>query len=70
MIHGGSRSAAVVKQGALALLSRTPEFRVEYLEVVDPATFQPVETISGDVRIVAAVWLGDVRLIDNILVRC
>ncbi len=70
LIHGGSRSAVIVKQGALALLSRTPEFRVEYLDIVNPATFQPVDMVSGDVRITAAAWLGDVRLIDNILVRC
>jgi len=68
MTRGGSRSAAVVKQGALALLARTPEIRVEYLEVVDPATFQPVDTVTSDVRIAAAAWLGDVRLIDNLLV--
>jgi pantoate--beta-alanine ligase len=42
---------------------------VEYLEVVDPTTFEPVQTITGDVRIAAAVWLGDVRLIDNVFVH-
>jgi pantoate--beta-alanine ligase len=68
-IRSGSRSGAAVKQNALALLARTPELRVEYLEVVDPATFQPMETMEGEVRVVAAVWLGEVRLIDNILVR-
>jgi pantoate--beta-alanine ligase len=68
MIRGGSRSAAAVMQGALALLSRDPALRVEYLEVVDPATFQPVEQVNGAVRIVAAVWLGEVRLIDNVFV--
>ncbi len=68
MIRGGSRSAVAAAQGALALLSRTPAIRVEYLEVVDPATFQPVDTITGEARIVAAVWLGEVRLIDNVFV--
>jgi len=53
---------------ALEMLSATPEIRIEYLEVVDPTTFQPVEQITGDVRIVAAVWVGEVRLIDNLLV--
>lgn len=55
------------RQAALRILSDVPEIRVEYLEVVDPATFQSVAKISGPVRIVAAVWLGGVRLIDNIL---
>jgi len=65
LIRGGSRSAAAVRQDAIALLGR---LRVEYLEIVDPATFQPVEGINGAVRVVAAVWLGEVRLIDNLLV--
>jgi len=67
MIHGGERSAAAVKQSALAILASTPEIRVEYLEVVDPATFHSLDTIVGKVCIAAAVWLGQVRLIDNTL---
>jgi len=51
---------------ALELLASVPEIRVDYLEIVDPATFQPVNEIAAGVRIVAAVWLGEVRLIDNL----
>ena len=67
-IRSGERSAAAVKQSALAILARAPEIRVEYLEVVDPATFHSLDTIAGEIRIAAAVWLGQVRLIDNALV--
>ena len=68
LILSGSQSAEAVRRGALAVLSRNPALRVQYLDVVDSATFQPVETIAGTVRIVAAVWLGEVRLIDNLLI--
>jgi pantothenate synthetase len=34
---------------------------------VDPATFEPVEIVTADVRVAAAVWLGGVRLIDNVI---
>jgi pantoate--beta-alanine ligase len=68
MVRNGSRSAAAVKHRALAILAGAPEIRVEYLEVVDPATFQSRDTIAGEVRIAAAIWLGQVRLIDNIAV--
>jgi pantoate--beta-alanine ligase len=53
---------------ALAMLSAAPEIRVEYFEAVDPETFEPVKNMAGPVRIVTAVWLGQVRLIDNLLV--
>ena len=69
LIRGGSRSAAKAKAAALEILSRNPAIRVQYLEVVDPSTFQVVDEANGPVRIVAAVWLGEVRLIDNVLVH-
>ncbi|HZT34140.1 MAG TPA: pantoate--beta-alanine ligase [Bryobacteraceae bacterium] len=65
-VASGARSAAEAKAAALAVLEACPEIRVEYLEVVDPATMAPVEQISGPVRIAAAVWLGATRLIDNL----
>jgi pantoate--beta-alanine ligase len=68
-ILAGCRDSAAITGAARDVLGTAPELRIEYLEVVDPATFQPVKTISGGVRIVAAVWLGDVRLIDNVLVH-
>jgi pantoate--beta-alanine ligase len=52
------------REGALEILR---EVRVEYLDVVDPRTMQPVAEIRGAVRIAAAVWVGETRLIDNVL---
>lgn len=54
------------KAAALELLAATPQFRVEYLEVADVATMQPVQSVKGSVRVLTAAWLGGVRLIDNI----
>jgi pantoate--beta-alanine ligase len=47
-----------------------PDFRPEYCRVVDGITLQPVETTRGVYRpiLLAAVWVGDVRLIDNVLI--
>lgn len=68
-IHKGCTSADRVRKAALSHLENYPRFRVEYLEVVDPATMTPVPMIVGPVRIAAAAWLGNVRLIDNIHAR-
>jgi pantoate--beta-alanine ligase len=56
-----------VKEAGLAVLRQEPLIRVEYVEVVDPEEMQPVERISGPVRIVGAIWIGSTRLIDNVL---
>ncbi len=65
-VTGGCADAGAVKSAALARLAGHPGMRVEYLEVVDEATFQPVERITAPVRIAAAAWLGATRLIDNV----
>ncbi len=66
-IQGGA-SPGEAREAALAALAATPDIQVQYLEVADAATMQPVERIEGHVRVAAAVWLGKVRLIDNVLV--
>jgi len=57
---------AQARQSALDMLSREPAIKVEYLEVVDARSMTPVDQIRGPVRIAAAIWLGETRLIDNI----
>jgi len=66
LIQTSSYSASEVRDIAIKILTQTPVIRIEYLEVVDPATLQPVDTFSRGVIVAAAVWLGQVRLIDNV----
>jgi pantoate--beta-alanine ligase len=48
-------------------LSRAPNVRLDYAEVVDPETLEPLEGVAqGPVQALVAAWLGDTRLIDNI----
>lgn len=65
-LDGGERDAARVKHAALEVIGREPMARVEYLDVVDAATMQPVEHVTGPVRVALAAWVGGVRLIDNV----
>ncbi|MGI9159970.1 MAG: pantoate--beta-alanine ligase [Saprospiraceae bacterium] len=46
-------------------------FRPEYLEIVDGYTLQPVYSLSetGMIVVCAAAWLGNVRLIDNVVIK-
>jgi len=39
---------------------------VDYLEIVDPESLEPVEQIEGPVSALVAAWIGNTRLIDNI----
>ena len=59
-----------LKQDAILKLTNGG-FRVEYVEIADAATLYPVTEWSGDTTLVAltAAFLGDVRLIDNMLLN-
>jgi pantoate--beta-alanine ligase len=65
-IAAGTRDADRVKRAAAGEIPADPRLRLEYLEIVDPETIQPVERITGPVRVAAALWVGSTRLIDNV----
>jgi pantoate--beta-alanine ligase len=67
-IAEGERDAAALCQVAAASIPAAAGLKLEYLEIVDPATMQPVEEVSGPVRVAGALWVGATRLIDNLLV--
>ncbi len=41
--------------------------RLQYLEIVDPATLAPVKTYQKNLAVVAACFVGKTRLIDNVI---
>jgi len=67
-ILDGERSAGEVKRVAAEVIARYAGVHLEYLEVADPGRMTPVEHIAASVRLAGAIRLGDVRLIDNLLV--
>jgi pantoate--beta-alanine ligase len=64
---GGERDAAVLRSIALDGIEREPRGAVEYVEVVDAMTLEPVERVAPPACVLTAAWFGDVRLIDNVL---
>lgn len=50
------------------IIGEEPVVRIEYLNVVDPETLRDVKSIDGKALIAIAAYLGDIRLIDNIMV--
>jgi pantoate--beta-alanine ligase len=61
----GERRVSNLREAALGMFARYPEARVEYFDITDPDTLQPVERVEGPVLIAGAMWLGFTRLIDN-----
>jgi len=65
-IQGGERDVAKIREATLQVLQSSPLIRVEYFEIVDTEELQPVHEITDQVRIAAAIWIGNTRLIDNV----
>jgi pantoate--beta-alanine ligase len=58
-----------VAEALAAGRAEMPDVEVEYLEAVDAATLRPAESFEeGEVLVAVAARVGEVRLIDNILV--
>jgi pantoate--beta-alanine ligase len=60
-VTDGSRLRAMMGE----IVSSEPLARLDYAEVVDPLTLQPLERLSGEARLLVAAWIGRTRLIDN-----
>jgi pantoate--beta-alanine ligase len=65
-ISQGERSAENIRSGMRRLIEAEPLARIDYAEVVDGHSFEPVDTIEGHVVLPLAVRIGSTRLIDNV----
>jgi pantoate--beta-alanine ligase len=65
-ISQGERRGDAVRERMREILAAEPLARVEYADVVDAETFQPVGLLQGRLVLPLAVRIGGTRLIDNI----
>jgi pantoate--beta-alanine ligase len=66
LLQFGERAAAPFLAAARKHLEDSPYLRIDYLELVDAETLQPVGQIKRPSVLATAVFYGDVRLIDHI----
>ncbi len=65
----GRHRAAELHATMLAVVNQADLARVDYISVADPETLSELETIEQRALLSLAVWVDDVRLIDNIIVK-
>ncbi|KHC91618.1 pantoate--beta-alanine ligase [Thermotoga sp. Mc24] len=61
----GERDAEKIKEEMIKHLSRFDKVKIDYVEIVDEETLEPVEKIDRKVIVAVAAWVGNARLIDN-----
>ena len=68
MITGGEVSAEGIKEEIRKVLRESKDIRIDYVEVVDADSLESLETVADNTLIAIAAFVGDTRLIDNIVI--
>ena len=68
-IAAGVRDSLELQRALTKVLTSEPRARVDYAEIVDAETFEPVVRVTRRSYAVLAVYLGKTRLIDNMLIE-
>jgi pantoate--beta-alanine ligase len=63
----GERDSGRLLAEGKQVIAGEPSIRLDYLEIVDRATLEPVAETSGGALVAVAAYVGETRLIDNIV---
>ena len=65
MFENGERAAGPIRERLSSAIAAESLARIDYVEIVDPSSLEPVERIDGEALVALAVYIGKTRLIDN-----
>lgn len=68
-LQAGERIAAKLISAANEVFAREPLVALDYFEIVDPDTLDPVEQVSQKTLFAVAAYVGSTRLIDNLVLQ-
>ena len=66
----GERRAEKLIAAGKQIFAQEPSVRLDYFEIVDPESLDPVDQISDHALVAVAAFVGTTRLIDNLLLKC
>ncbi|AIH04775.1 MULTISPECIES: pantoate--beta-alanine ligase [Thermodesulfobacterium] len=69
LVKEGEKNPEKIKKTLFEFLRMHPYLIVQYIEIVDPETLDPVEVIEKPVVCAIAAYVGKARLIDNRLIK-
>lgn len=68
-VKSGETSSAKIVKLMKDMISQKPSAKIDYIEIVDPKTLEPIDTVSGEALAALAVFIGKTRLIDNAVLK-
>lgn len=66
--EGIERDAERLKAAMQNVIEHAPDARIDYIEIVDDQTLEPVQTVDRPCMVALAVFIGKTRLIDNLVI--
>jgi pantoate--beta-alanine ligase len=69
MADRGDKSATSLREHGIEVIAEEPGAKLDYFEIVDPNTLEPVEDVSRGALVAVAAWVGTTRLIDNVVLH-
>jgi pantoate--beta-alanine ligase len=68
-VSAGVKDTLELQRTMRQILESEPKARLDYAEIVDAGTFEPVVRVEGRCYALLAVRIGNTRLIDNMLIQ-
>jgi pantoate--beta-alanine ligase len=65
--RGERNSAELIARGK-EVVAEEPSVRLDYFEIVNPRTLEPVSDLTSGALVAVAAWVGTTRLIDNVMI--
>ncbi|MBO8140145.1 MAG: pantoate--beta-alanine ligase [Thermosipho sp. (in: Bacteria)] len=66
LVESGIKDTQIIKSEMKKILDQ-PLLKIDYIEIVDEKTLEPVNKVENKVIVALAVYVGKARLIDNII---
>jgi pantoate--beta-alanine ligase len=65
----GERKAGRLIEAGKQVFGQEPSVRLDYFEIVDPDTLEAISEVRGPALVAVAAFVGNTRLIDNLLLQ-
>jgi len=69
LIKNGVRDADKIMGSMRNLIQKKKKAKIDYVSVVDSDNLEPIKKIKNNCFIALAVWVGETRLIDNMIIE-
>lgn len=69
LLENGETSAEKIRQEIIRQIETEALAKIDYVEIVDWGSLEPVDVINGSVLVAIAVYIGKTRLIDNFITQ-